>query len=133
MMEQLFLESKSRYSFEETVSKLNGIILEGGWKILHQHDLQEIMKKNGKDILSVHVIELCNPAYAYRLLSDDELRIYSNMLPCRISVYNKTDGNTYLSRLNPSMIAAQAGGVVQEVMSAAYNDAEQFIEKLKES
>jgi hypothetical protein len=31
------------------------------------------------------------------------------------------------------MIAAQAGGVVQEVMSAAYNDAEQFIDKLKEN
>ena len=133
MMDQLFLESKSRYSFDETVSKLNVIILEGGWKILHQHDLQEIMKKNGKDIISVNVIELCKPDYAYRLLSDDSLRIYSNMLPCRISVYKKKDGNTYLSRLNPTMIAAQAGGVVEEVMTTSFNDAERFIEKLKEN
>jgi uncharacterized protein (DUF302 family) len=131
-MDQLFLENKSRYSFEETLRKLVDIITEGEWKIVHQHNLQEIMKKNGKEILAVHVIELCNPAYAYRLLSDDSLRIYSNMLPCRISIYMKADGHTYLSRLNPTMIAAQAGGVVQEVMSAAYNDAEQFIEKLKE-
>src|SRR5690554_117938 len=117
-MNQMLLESKSRYSFDETVSKLNEIILEGGWKILHQHDLQEIMKKNGKDILSVKVIELCNPEYAYRLLSDDSLRIYSNMLPCRISVYQKADGKTFLSRLNPSILASQAGGVVQDVMTA---------------
>ncbi|MBK5194639.1 MAG: DUF302 domain-containing protein [Proteiniphilum sp.] len=130
-MDQLFLESKSKYSFDETVSKLNGIIMEGGWKVLHQHDLQEIMKKNGKEIISVNVIELCKPDYAYRLLSDDSLRIYSNMLPCRISVYKKTDGNTYLSRLNPSMLAAQAGGVAQDVMTAAYNDAERFIDKIK--
>ena len=132
-MNQMLLESKSRYSFDETVSKLNGIILEGGWKIIHQHDLQEIMKKNGKDIISVNVIELCKPDYAYRLLSDDSLRIYSNMLPCRISVYKKKDGNTYLSRLNPTMIAAQAGGVVEEVMTTSFNDAERFIEKLKEN
>ena len=132
-MHQMLLESKSRYSFDETVSKLNGIILEGGWKIIHQHDLQEIMKKNGKDIISVNVIELCKPDYAYRLLSDDSLRIYSNMLPCRISVYKKKDGNTYLSRLNPTMIAAQAGGVVEEVMTTSFNDAERFIEKLKEN
>lgn len=132
-MNQLFFESKSRYSFDETVSKLNGIILEGGWKVLHQHDLQEIMKKNGKEINSVHVIELCKPDYAYRLLSVDETLIYSNMLPCRISLYKKTDGSTYLSRLNPTMIAAQAGGMVQEVMTASYNDIERFIEKLKEN
>src|SRR5690554_5752987 len=132
MMDQLFLESKSRYSFDETVSKLNGIILEGGWKIIHQHDLQEIMKKNGKDIISVNVIELCKPDYAYRLLSDDSLRIYSNMLPCRISVYEKSDGNCYISRLNAAMMAVQLGGVTEEVMTAAYIDAEEMINKLAE-
>jgi len=129
-MNQMLLESKSRYSFDETVSKLNEIILEGGWKILHQHDLQEIMKKNGKDILSVKVVELCNPEYAYRLLSDDSLRIYSSMLPCRISVYQKADGKTFLSRLNPLLLASQAGGVVQDVMTAVYNDVEVMIGQL---
>ncbi len=129
-MNQMLLESKSRYSFDETVSKLNEIILEGGWKILHQHDLQEIMKKNGKDILSVKVVELCSPDYAYRLLSDDSLRIYSSMLPCRISVYQKSDGKTFLSRLNPMLLASQAGGVVQDVMTAVYHDVEVMIGQL---
>ena len=126
-MNQILLENKSRYSFDETVSKLNEIILQSGWKILHQHDLQEIMNKNGKEILSVKVIELCNPDYAYRLLSDDSLRIFSNMLPCRISVYHKAGGTTFLSRLNPSVLASQAGGVVQEVMTSVYNDVEEMI------
>ena len=117
-MNQMLLESKSKYSFDETVSKLNDIILEGGWKVLHQHDLQGIMKKNGKDILPVKVVELCSPDYAFRLLSDDSLRIYSSMLPCRISVYQKTDGEIFLSRLNPSVLASQAGGVVQDVMTS---------------
>lgn len=130
MMNQMLLESKSRYSFDETVSKLNDIILEEGWKVLHQHDLQGIMKKNGKDILSVKVVELCSPDYAYRLLSDDSLRIYSNMLPCRISVYQKTDGETFLSRLNPSVLASQAGGVVLEVMTSVYHDVEEMIGQL---
>lgn len=129
-MEQLFFESKSNFGFNETMDRLSQIILDGGWKITHTHDLQETMKKNGKDVLPVKVIELCNPEYAYRILGEDAQRIYSNMMPCRISVYEKADGNTYVSRMNSELMASQIGGVVQEVMSGAYRDAEVFIEKL---
>ena len=73
---------------------------------------------------------MCNPKYAYRLLSKDDLRIYSNMMPCRIAVYEKTDGQTYISRMNAGLFAAQIGGEVEEVMSATFRDAEGFIEKL---
>lgn len=129
-MEQMFYENSSKYGFEETVVKLSEIIAEGGWKVIQVLDLQEIMKKNGKEILPVKVIELCKPDYAYRLLSDDGLRLYSNMLPCRISVYEKSDGSTYVSRMNAEMLSSQIGGVAQEVMTNAYSDAEVFIKKV---
>lgn len=131
-MDQMFLESKSRYRFEETVNKLSEIIPESEWKVIYVHDLQETMRKNGKEIIPVKVIELCKPAYAYKLLSDDDLRIYSNMMPCRISVYEKADGNTYVSRMNSAMLASQIGGVVQEVMSGSYREAEEIIGKIIE-
>lgn len=128
----MFFESRSKYNFDGTVEKLSEIIVEGGWKVIQILDLQEIMRKNGKDILPVKVIELCKPDYAYRLLSDDGLRIYSNMLPCRISVYEKSDGNIWVSRMNAAMLASQLGGVAQEVMTGAFNDAEMFIKKVSE-
>lgn len=37
-MEQVFLESKSKYSFDVTVSGLSEFIPDGGWKIIHQHE-----------------------------------------------------------------------------------------------
>jgi uncharacterized protein (DUF302 family) len=131
-MEEMFFESKSRFGFSETLQKLSDLIPESGWKEISVLDLQAIMKKNGKEILPVKVVELCKPDYAYRLLSDDTQRIYSNMLPCRISVYEKSDGNCYISRLNAAMMAAQLGGVTEEVMTAAYHDAEEMISKLAE-
>lgn len=131
-MEEMFFESKSRFGFSETLQKLSDLIPESGWKEISVLDLQAIMKKNGKEILPVKVLELCKPDYAYRLLSDDTQRIYSNMLPCRISVYEKSDGNCYISRLNAAMMAAQLGGVTEEVMTAAYHDAEEMISKLAE-
>lgn len=131
-MEEMFFESKSRFGFSETLLKLSDLIPESGWKEISVLDLQAIMKKNGKEILPVKVVELCKPDYAYRLLSDDTQRIYSNMLPCRISVYEKSDGNCYISRLNAALMAAQLGGVTEEVMTAAYHDAEEMISKLAE-
>lgn len=129
-MENMFFESESKFGFDETVEKLSNIIVEGGWRVTHTHDLKETMRKNSFEVHPVKVIELCNPKYAYRLLSVDELRIFSNMMPCRISVYEKVDGKTYVSRMNSALFASQIGGVVEEVMSGAYRDAEEFIKKV---
>ena len=131
-MDKMFFESKSRYAFDETVERLNNIIAEAGWRVTHTHDLQETMRKNGYEVLPVKVIELCNPKYAYRMLSADELRIYGNMMPCRISVHEKVDGKTYVSRMNSALFASQIGGVVEEVMSSAYHDAENFVAQIAE-
>ena len=40
------------------------------------HDLQETLRKNGKDVLPVKVIELCKPDYSVQLLKEDSERIY---------------------------------------------------------
>ena len=129
-MDQLFLEDKSKFNFDETVSGLTSIIAEDGWKVTHIHDLQAIMHKNGLDVEASMVIELCNPDYAYRILSKDALRVYSNMMPCRIAVYTKTDGLTYISRMNAALLSSQIGGEAEAVMSATFRDAEGFIKKL---
>ncbi len=131
-MDNMFFESKSKYGFDETVKKLSDIIADNGWRVTHTHDLKETMNKNGFEVHPVKVIELCNPKYAYRMLSVDELRIYSNMMPCRLSVYEKADGKTYVSRMNSALFASQIGGVVEEVMSDAYHNAEGFVAQVAE-
>jgi len=129
-MDPMFFENKSRHGFEETVERLSEIAPGNGWKIIQVLDLQGMMRKNGKEVLPVKVIELCKPDYAYQLLSDDDLRIYANMMPCRISLYQKADGQTYVSRMNSAMFATQIGGVLQDVMSDAYSEVEGFIQQI---
>ena len=131
-MINMFFENKSRFGFELTINKLSELVAGNEWKIIQILDLQETMKKNGKNVLPVKVVEMCKPDYAYRLLSDDSLRIYSNMMPCRVSVYEKFDGNTYISRMNSAMFAAQIGGVMQDVMSKAFDDVENMIKEIIE-
>ena len=129
-MNRMFFENRSRFGFEETINQLTELVPENEWKIIQILDLQETMRKNGKDVLPVKVVEMCKPDYAYQLLSEDSQRIYSNMMPCRVSVYEKSDGNTYISRMNSAMFAEQIGGVMQEVMSKAFDDVESMIKEI---
>ena len=129
-MNEQFFENQSRFSFDETVERFSDAVTDSGWKITHTHNLQQTMQNNGFEVLPAKVIELCKPKYAYNILSDDALRVYSNMMPCRVSVYEKADGKTYVSRMNVPMFAAQIGGVVQQTMADAYGEVEKFLKDM---
>jgi len=131
-MENLFIESQSRYNFDQTMEKLSGIILNGGWNISVTLDLQASLNKSDISVLPVKVIELCNPKLASRILTNSDTRIYSSMLPCKISVYEKENGKTYLSILNSGALASQLGGVVENVMIEAFSQVEKFIHQVIE-
>ena len=124
---EVMIENQSRFGFAETMDVLSRQIEENGWKITATHDLQQTMKKNGKEILPVKVIELCNPDHAYNILSKDELLNVSPMLPCRISVYEKNDGKTYVSRMNAPAFASMIGGDAADTMVAAFNETEELL------
>ena len=124
---EVMIENESRFGFGETEKTLALQIEENGWKITATHDMQETMKKNGKEILPVKVIELCNPNHAYNILSKDELLSVSPMLPCRISIYEKKDGKTYVSRMNAPAFAAMIGGDAADTMVAAFNETEELL------
>lgn len=121
------LENQSRFSFTETNEILSKTILENGWKITITHDLQETMKKNGKEVLPVKVIEICNPGLAFQILSKDELRNVSPMLPCRISVYEKSDGHTYISRMNAPALTGMIDVEAAKTILQAFEEAEKFV------
>jgi uncharacterized protein (DUF302 family) len=120
----VMIENESRFGFSETVDLLSKTIVESGWKVTIIHDLQETMKKNGKEVVPVKVIELCNPNHAYQILSKDELRSASPMLPCRISVYEKADGKTYVSRMNAPAFAGMIGGEAAVTIVKAFDETE---------
>lgn len=123
----MFLNNESCYNFEETVDKLSGEFLSANWKISVVHDLQEILHKNGKEVLPVKIIEICKPEYSGRLLEKDAERMYSPLMPCRVSIYETSDGKTYISRMNSGLMASRIGGLVDEVMSIAFDDMERIL------
>ena len=126
----MFLENQSKYDFDETIEKLKVEVEKKTWKLTAIHDLQQTMKTYGKDVLPVKVFAVCHPKHSSKILELDNERIVSCMMPCRISVYKKSDGKTYISRINPAPMAKAFGGIVEEVMTASADEIEEMISDL---
>lgn len=125
-------ESESKYSFEKSVEMFEQSAIENGWSIPTVHDMQKTMDKFDKDVLKAKVFELCHPEHAYEILSRDRERIVLSMMPCRIAIYEKSDGNTYISWMNTGLMGSMMKGVVPEVMKNASGESEEIVSPLLE-
>ena len=128
--EQMFLENESKYNFAETVEKLTAEIEKKTWKVSVVHDLQETLKKNGTEVLPIKVFALCHPKHSSKILLKDNERIVSSLMPCRVSVYEKSNGKSYISRMNTGVLAKSMGGIVEEVMIASSKEVEEILSSL---
>ena len=120
-------ESMLHKDFDTTVARVEKAVVAKGWKIPHVHDLQATMQKFGKDVRSVKIFEICHPEHSFQILSRNEERIVSNMMPCRIAVYEKEDGSVWISRMNSGIVAKPMSKVIRKTMSVAANDMEEII------
>lgn len=123
----MFREDNKSGDFDTTVASLEKAIEERGWKTPVIHDLQATMKKFGKEVRSVKVLEICHPDHSYEILNRSEEKIVSSMMPCRISVYEKEDGSVWISRMNSGLMAKPMSPVIRKTMSAAAADVEEII------
>ena len=123
----MFKESISPLGFDDTVTKIEETVTGMGWQIPVVHDLQATMKKFDKEVRSVKVFEVCHPEHSYKILSRNEERIVSSMMPCRIAVYEKEDGTVWISRMNSGVVAKPMTKVVRKTMSDAARDIEVII------
>jgi len=115
-------ELKSRFDFNKTVDTLAAEAERREWKMPAVHDLQQSLAKSGKEVKPVKVIEICKPAYSGQMLELNDERIMSVMMPCRISVYVKDDGDTYVALINGGEMTSGLPGVIAKVMKAASDE-----------
>ena len=68
---------------------------ENQWAMPHHYDLQATMQKHGFTVKPVKVFSICKPDIAVRILDNDTDKHVSAMMPCRVAVYEKSDGKKY--------------------------------------
>ncbi|MEA3336932.1 MAG: DUF302 domain-containing protein [Chloroflexota bacterium] len=120
----MMVEDASPLSYENTVEAVLDATAEQGWKVPATHEISTAVNKAGYDVAPVTVIELCQPHHAARVLLEDDARIVTSMMPCRVSVYETSDGQVVVSRMNTGLISKLFGGTVATVMADATADTE---------
>jgi len=123
----MMLEDESPYDFDTTVEAFEQAVAEGGWSVLQVHDMQEILAGHGHDVHAVKIYELCSSQYSAEILALDDERIVSPLMPCRVAIYEKSDGSVYIGRMNSELMARPFGRVIAEVMEVAAVETEVVI------
>lgn len=126
----MMTESQSKYDFNETVELFQQSVTDAGWGILNVHDMQAVKANLGYEVLPVKIFDVCSGQYSARILEVDDARIVTPMMPCRISIYEKSDGNTYVGRMNSGLVARLFGGVINDVMQLATAETEELLESI---
>ena len=120
----MMIEDVSPLSYEDTIQTVLEASAEQGWKVPATHEISKSVNKAGYDVAPVMVIELCQEHHAARVLVEDDARIVTSMMPCRFSVYETSDGQVVVSRMNTALISKLFGGTVADVMADATADTE---------
>jgi len=115
----MMIESHSKLGFDETVQVIQDNAAEQKWSVPNVMRLDKSIAKDGYEVLPVAIIELCKPDLSGKILADDEARVVSSLMPCRVAVYEKSNGDVILSRMNTALMSKMFGGLVTEVMSEA--------------
>jgi uncharacterized protein (DUF302 family) len=128
----LFIEHDSKLGYEETLAAIHEATAEAGWIIPKQYKLDASLAKAGYEVLPVTVIELCNPDHAYSILAEDEYRLVSSMMPCRVAVYETSDGRTTISRMNTGLMSRILDPTARAVMLQATRDTDGILSALEQ-
>ena len=127
---KLFRVDESKYNFDETTERLVKATDESNWSMPHQYDLQATMDKHGIKVMPVKVFSMCQPQYAGKILSGDDERLVSAMMPCRVAVYQRNDGKTYISRLNAGLFSNFMGKKVKNIMGSVAVENEEILSSI---
>jgi len=124
----LINEYQSKFSFNKTLQEIknNTEQTNGEW-ILRFNKSCSLPKASDKS--RIIQIELCSNKYSSRIINKESSRKASAIIPSTFSIYEKSDGKTYISQLNSSLIGHLVGGDISKIFARKIYPEQQIILK----
>ena len=129
----MFNEVQSPFGLEETVARIqhnvedNPQLKAKGWALSGLRNPAKAVQTDGGNVLPVLMIEICSTKYSGPILKEDTVRFLSILMPCKISVYKKNDGKTYIATMNAGLMGKMFGPLVGETMGHVAEDQKLFL------
>jgi len=114
----LVKEFKSPYDFDKTVQVMSDRINnEEGWHVTNVIDQNKAVSENGGfPIGNFKIIKYCHGGYSAEMLKADDRKKIGAMMPKSFAVYQKSDGQVYVSTMNGAVIGKLFGGVEEKII-----------------
>jgi len=129
LQRQMFLQTESPKGLYETVKVFKQEVAGAGWSILNMNNMAEILSEKGYTISPVLIFDVCSGKYSARILAKDEYRFVTPLMPCRVSIYQTSEGKVVIARLDPEGFGPLLSGELAEIMMQSSMEMEDIIEK----
>jgi len=126
---QLVQVVQSQKSFPETLKAFKEEVSKAGWSLLNVNNMAGVLSERGFTLHPVVVIDVCSGKHSVRILGDDDYRPFSAFMPCRVSIYQKSDGKVFVARMNAAAVTEMMLTGVAEVMLASDKEIAEIIAK----
>jgi len=114
----LVKEFKSPYDFDKTVQVMTDRINnKEGWHVTNIVDQNKAVSENGGfPIGNFKIIKYCHGGFSADMLKADDRKKIGAMMPKSFAVYQKSDGQVYVSTMNGAVIGKLFGGVEEKII-----------------
>jgi len=122
---------ESTLPFDETVTYIEQASTDMGWQVPKIYDIQTSLHKAGyEDFGRLKILSMCQPHHAHGILADDNNKMVSSMMPCRIGVFEDKDGKVMISQMNIGLMSKMFGGTIEEVMGKVAGEEHEMLKKI---
>ena len=111
-------ELKSPYDFDKTVEVLvERINNADGWIVTDVIDQNEAVLSNGGEAIgNFKIVKYCSGEFSSRMLKTDDRKKIGNMMPKSFAIYEKSDGQVFVSTMNGAVMGKILGGETEDII-----------------
>jgi len=120
---------QSQKSFPETLNAFKKEVRKAGWGIVNINNMAGMLSKRGFTLHPVVILDVCSGKYSAQILSKDDYRPISAFMPCRVSIYQTSEGKVFMARMNIGAFTNMMPPEVAKVMSASDEEITEIIDK----
>jgi len=127
--EMMIKEIKSPYDYEKTIETIATRLDNAeAWHVVEIYDMNEEVIENGGDpIGKLTIIKYCSGTYASEMLGSDDIKKIAAMMPKAFAVYEKENGEVYVSTANGAVMGKLFGGETEEIIERVSLEIEQVL------